>query len=970
MLSNRLSVRNIITYAALAILALVALVVVLNFFPALRSLGWLLGLLKFVAAIGLLASWVVLNIPPPRPLSGKLVVVVPEFGELVAQARPAGSKETATATPLVRQVNRKVLEELNLEIELPNLDTLRNLLNRSRNHSNPVAVTATTAVAAPPTRPLKVSDTALRAAHPTPLGSAGSNSNSLPEAVEPDDAREFTLTMLARLATHFKEVEAAEAVIGRAPFVPDAAAARERARLLKANVLLWGWLEPGSKRRYFMPTLEILRPLEQELSGEREEMRLAGLRQIALSHQRAARPNTLLYLLGGLACYVNAQYPQAIGEFKMALISATMAYDEDGAALSDQAICHFYLGNSYYLMREYQAAEREFSAAIQVDQVMAEAYQNLAIVQRAIGRLDDAARNLQTAVRLSRNAVSALYNLGVVYINQNQPARARAAFQKALQATGSSTDSGVLTAAMSQQAQTRDVAAVHRGLARAFRAEKKPEQAVGELQEALRIAPDYAVLHMDLAAIYHEQREYDKAERELATLLNMAPEMAEAHYNLGLIYRSDGKIDAAADQFREATRLKPDFAEAHYDLGLLYKSQGQLDLAVRQFKEATTIQPADAESFINLGLALKDEGKLVEAAQQFRQAISLEPNNADAHFQLAAVYQTSGDTASAIDEYTAAARLNPKLNVAYHQLASLYKARKQYPEATAQLQQAIKQDRRDAYAYYLMGTLHAAQGQLDQAFEAFRIAISYQPGLSEAHYNLGVALMKRQRTEEAVKEFEEVIRLNPEDAQGHYILGLARRDLGQLPAAAAALQQAVHLNPGWADAHYNLGRVYLASNQPELAIAELLDTLQGQPENDKARYQLAAAYAAAGRIPKAIETFVELLKRDPNNAEAYYNLGIAYTGSGQYENAVRSFYSGIRLRPEDAEAYNSMGIALKTLGRLDEAISAFQQSIKINPRYAQAHYNLGQVYAAINAVNEAVEEFRKYEELGGKIGRR
>lgn len=953
--ARRWSIRNLLTALVVFVILLAVLVIVLDALKFNGSGSALVFALKIVAAIGLLAVWVALNIPPPRPPSGNFVLSVAEFGEQVADL----SKPTKEQAFTIRQVPRSLMEELNLEFDL------RSLLNFTRVFQNrrPAPQSSGAAVATLPTRQLRPTDLS------TTRISEAMLQPTLPLAVAPDDARDLTDQLCERITAEFREAEAPEAALGRAPFAASETEALERARTMKATALLWGWLKGGNKReRYFQPVFHILRPIEAGLLGEREEMRMAGLGAVSISAQRAARPNTLLYLIGGLACYAGRDYQQAVSEFKMALVSAIIAADDDGAALADQAITRFYLANSYYLLGENAAAEHEYQLAIKADPLMAEAYQNLAVVQRAQGRLDEAARNLQAAVRLSPNAVSALYDLGIVYINQNQPARARAAFQKALSITTASSDGARQTGPLAT-ASAYELAAAHRGLALAYRAEGKLPLALSHLQEALKVYPQYAVVHMDLAAIYHAQGENERAERELLTALDTAPNMAEAHYNLGLIYRSDGKVDAAADQFRDAIQMKPDFSEAHYDLGLLYKSQGQLDLAVRQFKEATTIQPADAETFINLGLGHKEEGDLSQAAQQFRQAISLEPNNAEAHLQLASVYQASGDAGAAVGEYETALKLNPNLASAYQQLAVIYRGRKQYDEAISWLQKAIRQNRRDAYAYYLMGTVHVAQRQYDQAFEAFRIAINYNPDLAEAHYNLGVVLTSRGRQAEAVTEFEQVIRLKPDDPQAYFVLGIAQRDQQHYDDAAEALANAARLNPDWAEARYNLGRVYLAAGKPELALAELLDTLRLQPDNDKARYQLASAYAAAGRISSAIETFIELLRHDPNNAEAYYNLGIAYTGLGQYENAARSFYSATRLRPTDAEAFNSLGIALKTLGRVDEAIAAFKQAVAIKPDYAQSHYNLGQAYTAINAVSQAIEEFHKYEELGGKIGR-
>ncbi len=66
MFARSVNIRNILTLALLFLLALAGLVVLLSAFSPTGSSPLLLAL-KIIAAISLLAVWVVLNIPPPAP---------------------------------------------------------------------------------------------------------------------------------------------------------------------------------------------------------------------------------------------------------------------------------------------------------------------------------------------------------------------------------------------------------------------------------------------------------------------------------------------------------------------------------------------------------------------------------------------------------------------------------------------------------------------------------------------------------------------------------------------------------------------------------------------------------------------------------------------------------------------------------------------------------------------------------------
>ncbi|MEE2826000.1 MAG: tetratricopeptide repeat protein [Planctomycetota bacterium] len=71
--------------------------------------------------------------------------------------------------------------------------------------------------------------------------------------------------------------------------------------------------------------------------------------------------------------------------------------------------------------------------------------------------------------------------------------------------------------------------------------------------------------------------------------LRLKPDFAEAHYNLGVACRELELIDKALDSFRQATECKPGFAEAHNALGEMLGAKGRLPEAVEQFQKAVEL---------------------------------------------------------------------------------------------------------------------------------------------------------------------------------------------------------------------------------------------------------------------------------------------------------------------------------------------------------------------------------------------
>ena len=54
--------------------------------------------------------------------------------------------------------------------------------------------------------------------------------------------------------------------------------------------------------------------------------------------------------------------------------------------------------------------------------------------------------------------------------------------------------------------------------------------------------------------------------RELQEVLRLKPDYAEAHNNLGTAFYQQGRTGEAIRQFQEALRLKPDYAGARKNL--------------------------------------------------------------------------------------------------------------------------------------------------------------------------------------------------------------------------------------------------------------------------------------------------------------------------------------------------------------------------------------------------------------------
>ena len=154
-------------------------------------------------------------------------------------------------------------------------------------------------------------------------------------------------------------------------------------------------------------------------------------------------------------------------------------------------------------------------------------------------------------------------------------------------------------------------------------------------RHAMEATENNYLAHHLLGVALGRQGRVDEAITEMQEAIRLRPAYAEAHGNLGAALGAKGQLDQAIGQFQETIRLKPDYAEAHNNLGVAFDRQGRVDEAVSHLQEAIRLKPASAATHFNLGNALLNKGQVDDAILQFQQAIRLNPEDANARNNLA-----------------------------------------------------------------------------------------------------------------------------------------------------------------------------------------------------------------------------------------------------------------------------------------------------------------------------------------------
>jgi len=76
-------------------------------------------------------------------------------------------------------------------------------------------------------------------------------------------------------------------------------------------------------------------------------------------------------------------------------------------------------------------------------------------------------------------------------------------------------------------------------------------------ERALEVDPEYALAHFDLANLYDERGDRNKAVEHYQAALRIAPNYADAHYNLALLYQGSNQMMRAVRHWTNYLKLDP-----------------------------------------------------------------------------------------------------------------------------------------------------------------------------------------------------------------------------------------------------------------------------------------------------------------------------------------------------------------------------------------------------------------------------
>lgn len=351
-----------------------------------------------------------------------------------------------------------------------------------------------------------------------------------------------------------------------------------------------------------------------------------------------------------------------------------------------QADAHGDLGMMYQAYELFEAAEICYRNALTLDPENYHWNYSLAYLLQRNGDFDEAVIHYQKALDAHQDPQQEyLVNirLGECLLGSNKAGQARQAFERA------------------HQLSPTDPVALARLGETAFK-EKKYEDAVEYLENALKQQPEADKLHYTLAMAYRALRKMKEARKHLALrgkvglqppdpllkALNDFVAGSRIHVlNARMAFGAE-RYEDAAELFQKAVDAQPEDASCRVNLGVTLSKLGKHDEAIKQLEKALELQPDNFSAHFNIGSLLLFEGQHEKAIEHLQFVVDKDPKDATANLLLANALMKSRRLVEAGRYYNRALEIDSRLTDAWLELGYVLDMLNQPGEAVALLEKA------------------------------------------------------------------------------------------------------------------------------------------------------------------------------------------------------------------------------------------------------------------------------------------
>jgi tetratricopeptide (TPR) repeat protein len=411
------------------------------------------------------------------------------------------------------------------------------------------------------------------------------------------------------------------------------------------------------------------------------------------------------------------------------------------------------------------------------------------------------------------------------------------------------------------------------------------------------------------------QKKVDESVQSLQQALIYAPENAMGHYQLGAAFQQKGSTQQAQSEWREAARLHPNFSEAWRALGLNALQHGdwrELEPIADQLK---TIAPRSIDGYLYHATARMNQGDALAAEADLNQLLLIAPNSALGYVKLGQLRVAQNRLDDAEKMYRQGLARDPNSLEALEGLVDLDLRNKKPAQALRLIRELLDSNPQNAALYLLQGNALLQNKQPEEAEHSMERAVEMDGQNVSALVLLAGLDSSLGKFDQSIANYQRAIAVAPNDVRLYVALGGVYESQGNWQQAQTLYQKALAIQPEDALAANNLAYIMIEHRESVNVALTLAQTARrGLPNLPNSADTLGWAYYHNGAYSVAAPFFEDAVKKVPGNLTYHYHLGLTYQKLNDLARARTEFEKTISLDPKSPLANEARRALSQTTG--------------------------------------------------------
>jgi tetratricopeptide (TPR) repeat protein len=639
------------------------------------------------------------------------------------------------------------------------------------------------------------------------------------------------------------------------------------------------------------------------------------------------------------------------------------------------------LGMLHWRRGDYERAGQflnsalDLAATLEDNSFEALCFNAIALVQTAMGRVDEAIQAYKNALELAPQQVSAWNNLGHLYSRLNRPADALAAFQKAIEKNDSD-------------------AQAWNGLGNLYRQTGKNVDAVYAYLKAVDYSPEHAPAWNSLGNLYLEAGQLEDALAAFEKTVHIDRKSTSAWLGLAKIYTQQGDDEKAGLAYQNVIELDPGNTLAWNEMGDIYRNAGAFNEAEHSYRQALGADPECSLAYRNLASLCLEAGRTSDAVPMFEKAIEFANDDKGAAWlwnRMGDVHRQMSDPEKSLAAYRKADELDPESAPHPGQAATPEKPAEEdaAPDGYEPIPQVPELRPAGPTGFTLNGAPAGLAESTYQPLSPYPVeeVTAWLDGLAsvlpersrlETTGTTGATLSKARH---AMDEKGRVVELLPElldpgDPGGLEIYYQSYDDIEPLTPLGREICFANLPEAGQPTAEKTISvpaEAEVEESHEEISVTDAIEEMAQPTQVGAAPESPAPALDATPEEPEPFPvpqesplSEQEQASLNGKNAQIWNELGNIYLNTGAYEEAMHAFEMAVELDPSYGWSYNNLASIYLQKKRYSDAIPLFQKGLQFLEDLkdkAVLWNRMGDAFRRMNENNQAAAAYRKAMEL-------